>query len=169
MKQILFLLIASTSFIQADKEFEIYNKASRPIWFILKNGSRGGEFDPTTAKTTPFKIVEVKSGEQRIRDLDPNRVTKLEIFDRDPRAMSLASSQSVTGGKEYTFTLGKDIYVTWDEQGLRPQTGPIRGWAGRTKSGLSLKNNVTRNDIRFEMTKPIPSGPLPKVGFFGRK
>lgn len=52
--------------------------------------------------------------------------------------------------KQYTFMEGamyKTLYLTWDGELLRPQTGLWKGLLGRGASGVSLKNNLTADGI----------------------
>jgi len=55
---------------------------------------------------------------------------------------------------------GKTKYVSFDpakSPALYPQTGTLMGFGEKTKSGLSLKNNITSHDIKVE------NGPLTQV------
>ena len=72
------------------------------------------------------------------------------IIAKEPTKLSISyvGDKGAEVEKSYTFTPGKTIYVTLDEKGLRPQTGPLRGLTGRTETGFSLKNNVGKRDIK---------------------
>lgn len=42
-----------------------------------------------------------------------------------------------------------NVFLTWDGNALRPQKGPLKGWTGKTDSGLSLKNNIKSYEIIY--------------------
>lgn len=53
-------------------------------------------------------------------------------------------------------TKGKTKYLTWNPekyqkpaQYLYPQTGPYKGWTGKSESGFDLSKNVTQADIKY--------------------
>lgn len=146
--------VLSMSLLQADNEFEIYNKASNPIWYTLTNAGKSESYKASPRGT-------------RKLPLDISKQTTLEIWTTDPGAARTAApstgvlgrlGRAVQGVVEkaygpnpdqvYTFSMGKTIYVTWDDkQILRPQTGPLMGLLGKTESGLRLSNNVKQADI----------------------
>jgi hypothetical protein len=39
------------------------------------------------------------------------------------------------------------MFLTWDGKFIRPQTGPFKGWAGTTESGLNNKFNLEIGEI----------------------
>lgn len=144
MKKIVALGAAFLSMsLHAGHEFEIYNKASKPLWYVLQNGSK------TVMYTLPIsdlsiQIHNVPAGEKSIQALDLSKETVLEIFTVHPNYWNEGDKRW-----DYTFTPKKTIYVTWDDkEKLRPQTGPLKGLLGKTAiTGFSLKNNVAQKDI----------------------
>ena len=70
--------------------------------------------------------------------------------------------------RRYTFTPEKTVYVRVDKLGiLGPQTGPYRGWTGKTKRGHSLGNNVKKDDVHVEEITLY--GPGGTAGFKSRR
>ncbi len=133
------ITILSLSFIQADDEFEIFSKASKPIWYRLENGGK-----------SQWRKLE-SHDEQSIVGLPLELKTTLEIYTTDPGdRISAKELRERRPDQVYTFTPKKKIYVTWGDTGiLRPQTGTQMGLSRTTRSGKSLKDNVTTNDIRL--------------------
>ncbi len=129
--------------LQADHEFEIYNKSSKPIWYVLKNGSKTVMYTVPTSDL-PIQLHDVSAGHKSIQKLDLTKETVLEIFTMHPNYWNEGDKRW-----DYTFTPKKTIYVTWDDkEKLRPQTGPLKGLLGKTAiTGFSLKNNVAQKDI----------------------
>ena len=134
-KKILLALGALISLnLQANDEFEIYNKSYGPIWFqvSMNPGSTGG-------------ISQVMPGKAERKNLDLTMPTGLEIW----KSFPTPTDGHRPKGDKFVFPDKKTVYVTWDEKDvLRPQTGPLMGLLGKTKSGLSLKNNVEPRDIQ---------------------
>lgn len=132
---------------------EIVNKAIDPIWVIVKNG------DSYT------RLTEVAGTSKGTRttvrwNTDISKPTLLAFWYRHPLREPVFTKSGLLGltGKEmfdpisdklYTFTPNKTVYVTWDDKKvLRPETGPLKGWAGKTDSNLSLSKNVVQADIQ---------------------
>lgn len=158
------IINAVASFFGDPKEYkdtgygvEVLNKTGKTIWVVVINA--------TDALGTSFNHdrnpVEIKSKGlieegSRAFKTDINRKTALAVWQKKPTKFNVSKNVVKKGTWEVQpkpdwyveFTPGKTAYVTVDKSGIRPQTGPRQGKAGKTNSGLSLKNNVTTGDIK---------------------
>lgn len=133
--------------------FELVNKSATPIWIAIRNGLN-----------LPQIPDLVKTGEMVRYKIDINQDTKLYVWFKDPgltekkkptgwfeKLITSAATGAATfvADKEYSFPKGKTIYLTWDKEKFpRAQTGPLGGILNKTDSGLSLKNNVSKDQIK---------------------
>jgi len=133
--------------------FEIYNKSSGPIWVsvgyniwtdpflssvinkVLLPAASGGQQGGRIRAVVDFKkelIITIKG--------EPNITLVRDIF----------VCQDLRPGEQCT----KQAFLTYDNDGLRPQTGKwvgipqLFGLAGTTESGLEITNNVTQFNIK---------------------
>ena len=138
--------------------FELKNKAKQPIWIALANG--GGLISNRVMRVNAGQAVALSS-----REVNLKLYTELAVWDSDPSdslgihqsaAITYEPSGSNRGYKAFrprpevvfSFPLNKTQYVTFDQyKDLRPQTGPLGGMLGKTDTGLSLINNVKKDDI----------------------
>ncbi len=131
--------------------FELINKSASPLWIAITNGG-----DITG------KVARVGGGRMTRFEIDTKKETEMIVWLKNPGNIALERKWLVGGrvifdpkpDKIYTFTKGKTIYLTWDMAKFpRPQTGPLRGILGKTDSGLSLANNVTKDGISLKFGK----------------
>ena len=114
---------------------EIRNKSSEPIYVDIDNA---GNRMIDAEKINPNK----GSSEQNVPvvrfggKFDLSKPTIISIF-KSPKAKTYEAQYYIEGNK-------KNIYVSWEKKELRPQQGK----GGKTQSGLSLKNNVKKADLR---------------------
>jgi hypothetical protein len=119
-------VIAFGSTIHAVANFELYNKASKEITVTMKVG---------TNKKQVFRIPAGYAGQ---RDVTDNQPIYLLIQEEPGISVNIFKKILPTDKTKYiTFTPGKSPNVY-------PQTGPLWGLAGKTESGLSLKNNIDK-------------------------
>lgn len=120
--------LISTQYAQsAAPVLEIYNKSKNIINVTVRSNKATIEMsiDPNTQRI-PHQPVDINS--------------ELSIF---------ITEQNRSHGF-YIKAPGKTKYLTWNpakKTPLYPETGPLMGFMGKTESGLSLKNNVTRSEI----------------------
>ncbi|HXW86118.1 MAG TPA: hypothetical protein VEK38_02125 [Candidatus Bathyarchaeia archaeon] len=114
--------------------FELMNKSSKPIWVELScHGS------PLSKRIGVGPMVGKDRGYLRSPNIDTTRHLNVSIYQFANATDPIKES--------HIYADGKTIYLTWDGNTLRPQTGPLLGLTSKTQSGLSLKNNVTIDDI----------------------
>ena len=107
---------------------EIYNKSNNVIKVTIFAGPNRVSTDAVVYSNDTWKPTQA---------VDPNSVLDIHITD----------------GRVYHFNIqapGKTKYLTWNpakSMPLYPETGPLLGLMGQTKSGLSLKNNVSSSQI----------------------
>jgi hypothetical protein len=125
----------------ASNVIEIYNKQTSNIIVDITETRQG--------RKIIFPAVSIPGNQQWLckREVDMNSV--LDFTVSTPKGNIIA---------EYVIDApGKTKYLSWDnvksgsryfESCLYPQTGPLMGLMGKTKSGLSLKNNVEASQIK---------------------
>jgi hypothetical protein len=137
------LAILSPILLKAvDKKFEVYNKSLKSLWYRLTSkDNQGNEVKSNIFRSWPTDAQK--------RDLDTNYETSLELWKMDPKEKESAPGVLPKADWIYKFPGGgKTIYVTWDNtEILRPETGPLLGKLGKTQSGLSLANNIKKEEI----------------------
>lgn len=125
--------------------FELYNKSKENIWVRLKNGNDIVKYQRTEVfSSQPGRVVQLNP--------DTNKESHLEVWFDDPEA-------SLYGRKRADYELDlpakRNLYLTYAPSlNIYPQTGPWKGLLGKTKSGLSLKNNVLAAEIVVKYTSP---------------
>ena len=134
---------------------EVLNKTGSSIWVTVINaeGLKGADFnynDPAEVKANGFFEEGSRAFKTKI-----DKKTALAIWAKKPQQIKISKNIISKGTWEVTpkpdwlveFESGKTAYVTVDKNGVRPQTGPRGGAAGKTNSGLSLEKNVTTGGI----------------------
>lgn len=127
--------VYSLGFIEAkDGQFEIMNKSPNELSVTVLNSGMVYKKNQ--------KVPASKGGSK------PYLQSKLI-----PTFPTLLIVKYKSGGKEYAqayvFPANKKVYLTWDRKNFaRPQTGPLMGLSGKTESGLSLKGNVKKGNIK---------------------
>ena len=118
--------------------FEIYNKYDRPIGIMLLN--KGGE--------SAFLKAPVINSFQKFRGvIDFSKIGTIEIKVNEKNLnyrINVRSNHAI-----------KSMFLTFDENGLRPQTGILGGMLdifdkGQTDSGINFtkETNITQDEIR---------------------
>ncbi len=124
--------------------FEIKNKSGKDLSFNVTSDDVSINVDGTTMAANEWLKVGADKTVQI--PLDVKKTTFIFVW--NPFAGDEGAPEL------YTVRSGKTAYLTWDgvtkrgkELPLRSQTGPALGFAGRTDTGLSLKNNVKDNEV----------------------
>ncbi len=135
-KNIFFLVTATLGIhvsVHAIPNFELFNKSRGNIVVTVDCGSIGFTSHP----------IEPQGKLKEEDNINPTKTIMLTIKDNDLK-------------KQFKFVINArsnpqaTTYLTWNpakKPSLYPQTGPLMGLAGKTESGLSLKNNVKSSDI----------------------
>lgn len=149
----------ATPYEESKIGFELINKSKRPIWVALTNGEN-------TTRAQKVEAAGTLSREGiRFLKIDIAKPTFMGVWYSDPGQIRFGKKFGIFGAKEfnptpnmlYTFTQDKTMYLSWDKANYaRPQTGPLKGILDKTDSGLSLKQNVKKEDIT-----EIPLGSKP--------
>jgi hypothetical protein len=113
---------------------EIYNKGNESLQVNIIDVSGGAQ--KTIATAYPSADSQWNSGS---RAIDLNSKLMFEILKQNK-----IISRFTVNAPGKTKYLSLDLAKT---PSLYPQTGPLLGLMGKTKSGLSLKNNVTSSEI----------------------
>ena len=121
-------------------DFELRNKdKSSPIYVTLKqnditflNDEKIGA--PTGSKEKDFKVI-------RLVGLDLTRNSTIKISYKPGQQNVPDFSYKIIGTQK-----AKTIYISFEKGALRAQSGSL----GKTQSGLSLKNNVGKNELKAE-------------------
>jgi len=128
------IAIASAPGSSFEPVVEIYNKGNESLQVNIIDVS--GSAQKNIATAYPSADSQWNSGS---RVIDWNSKLMFEILKQN----KLISRFTVNAP-------GKTKYLSLDlakTPSLYPQTGPLLGLMGKTKSGLSLKNNVTSSEI----------------------
>ena len=119
-----------------DISFEIRNKSDDELFFSIASDGRSIKEDGSFFAEDESTWLKVGSKKTAQIPLDISKATAIRIYN------------PTTGDEElYTVPNKKTLYLTWDAKVLRPQTGPGRGFLGKTETGLSIKNNVSKKDV----------------------
>jgi hypothetical protein len=136
--------------------FEIRNKSNNSIWFTLQNGPDtifAFQEIPKEGTLSFFdrlkKFIWEKS--KGISAINKQEQTELWIWTADPNL----SEENHGKYKYYYFPKNKTVYVTYDQAGLRPQTGILKGIGKYTDSGYSLSENVIQDDTIERKQAPM--------------
>lgn len=147
-----------TPFEQSGFGLEVLNKSGSPIWVAVIQSEGLGGID--WKLEGPFQVLPKGLFEYGNRAFKVGINTKrgLALWKNNPGTVD--ASKTITAKGTWTITpkpdtyvefgdkaKGKTAYVTYDKNGIRPQTGPRGGKAGMTDSGLSLEKNVNQADI----------------------
>lgn len=157
------IFIASASFSQPPN-FELWNKHTEPLYYRLADS-------PSAAARGAFT------------ELRPGRRVASTINIRLPRAIGIKIGKAPVAGDPidvYTLATGKTLYlrvglppekeklketiksllsrtsIEADGYLFGPQVGPLLGFKGITEQGYSLKDNITKRDIRKESLIYLP-------------
>ncbi len=137
--------------------FELVNKSNDTLYVVIREGSEIA-LGPGTGQG-PTYVAEIKPGYTEQQEVKLGQDISIAIWkNKNPGSEPVtAGIPSPTGfgysstaelpGEVYTFPKNKTIYLTYDNKGLRPETGPLGGVLNKTDSGLSLANNVKQKDI----------------------
>ncbi len=171
MKKITILLLsmtglAGTSYAVEQKRvsLEILYKASKPVWVAIKNDDKyftmngWKEYTPELAKDIVIKYPgEPKDtkGFPYGYEADTGAPTTIALWFTDPGPVEVVYQETGPDAynplpnKYWTFTPGRDIFVTLDSSmDIRPQTGTYMGLSGTSASGHSLEHNIKNSDIK---------------------
>ena len=161
MKKIASLVMVSISILlgtgslqpgEAQPTFELYNKSNDTIWVVLR--TKG-----SIIKQNGLGYFISKPGEQTQLNLDRSQPLDLEICFQAPADEAAAFKRAMESKQalvldvncpdiSYKLPAKKNLYLTFDsEWRVRPQTGPLKGFLGKTKSGLKLSNNVSSSEV----------------------
>ena len=148
----------------ATPNFELWNKHTEPLYYHLADS-------PAAAAKGTFA------------ELRPGKRTSLTVDLKKPMAMGIKIGKAPVAGDRidvYTMATGKTLYlrvglpaekekiketikdllsrtsIEADGYIFGPQVGPLLGFKGVTEQGYSLKNNVTKKDIRKESLIYLP-------------
>ncbi len=133
--------------------FELVNKSDSTLYVVVRSGS---QYSLSEGGVT---VAEIKPGYTEQQELDTGYDTAIAIWkNKHPGMTPVLIDTARPGGFRfssmaplpdalYTFPENKTIYLTYDNNGPRPETGPLGGSLKKTDTGLSLANNVTSMDI----------------------
>ncbi|HLJ31830.1 MAG TPA: hypothetical protein VKU36_05300 [Candidatus Babeliales bacterium] len=143
----IFVTLLTTQCIFSEPVIEIYNKTNESIQVDIADGS--SRKDITTAYVNPNE--QWNSGDRTTITLNTKLLMQVSTkANPSPKAFMIDAP-------------GKTKYLSWDpakSQPLYPQTGPLLGLLGKTKSGLSLSNNINTENIA--LTNPLAAPQMPK-------
>jgi|GEM_PF-2865736 len=133
--------------------FEIYNKSGSEISVSASyEGIMGQIFSQPLGPS------------RKLRTVLTNTATPLIVKVSDPSRYQFPQQQFLIVPCPQKNVCGKTIFLTYDVNGLRPQTGVWEGTLGITDSGLSLKNNINQPHILKKTTEVPKAKPeLPKA------
>lgn len=145
--------------------FEIYNKSSRPIWVSVGyiQGLKGLA-DPRNSSVIDQQFLAGAKGGtlkgQKVRAVvDFKAMPIITIWNQEPKFFGgpnpvfrrgISACQELQKGEICT----QQAFLTWDDNGLRPQTGQFLGLPqmfgqpGITDSGMKITNNVNQLQIQ---------------------
>lgn len=124
-----------------DVNFELYNKSKAAF-----------KTNPTI-KVFGGTILQGDIGSPKQKtDSIASNVSRAQIKVDDPAKFGILLDILHTDGNHiYTIRPGtKNVYLSFSPDkspNVYPQTGPLKGWLGKTESGLSLKNNLSESAI----------------------
>ncbi len=144
---------------------EVLDKNPNSVWLVLKNGDsyftkHGWEYweyesNPSKDIVIKYEGVADPKGVPYGYQILPGAPTTIALWLHDPQSVKVIKQTGKPDSlvpapdKYWTFTQGKDIYVTLDpSNSIRPQTGTYMGWSGQSASGHSLERNISANDIK---------------------
>lgn len=131
---------------------ELINKSKDRLWVMAKNGDNATEITEVPATyqgtfTTVHWNIDIKKPTS-FAIWYKKKPVELPASQKEFIILRNEPSYKPTPDMLYRFTPNKTIYVTWDDRrGLRPQTGTLAGWSGKTNTNLSMGNNVQAADI----------------------
>jgi DnaJ domain len=151
-KNIFLLIVSIITLSNAQQLFsepviEIYNKTNESIQVNIADVIGNTTKDITTAYVAPAQ--QWNSGARAITLNNKLHIEVATKANSTPKAFIIDAP-------------GKTKYLSWDSaksQPLYPQTGPLLGLMGKTKSGLPLNNNVKAENITS--TKPLTALQMP--------
>ncbi|HLJ31833.1 MAG TPA: hypothetical protein VKU36_05315 [Candidatus Babeliales bacterium] len=127
-----------------DPNFEIYNKSKEDIKVVIATaGERTMDPVKREIRITSNKKEQTVAKESTWRETLPSTLAGVGVMvvDSDGKHEFNVQREDAT----------ETIYLSWNPEkstALYPQTGPLMGLLGKTKSGLSLKNNISSNQIK---------------------
>ncbi len=116
--------------------FEVKNKSNKIVHVAIKS-------DGTFVEERGSAVFSVHAGTTKGLTVDINKKTEISVW-----RTAQPGSASETAEMTYSVPTGKTLYFTWDGSILRPQTGPAGGKLGKTDTGMSIKNNVSKTDVK---------------------
>lgn len=117
--------------------FEIYNKSASTISVSINYEGRMGQI-----LGAPMRIEPSGKLRTALRDTAAPLVVNISTISR-----KIAKQQFWIVPCPQKNACENTMFLTYDENGLRPQTGILLGIPGITDSGLSLKNNIDQRYI----------------------
>jgi len=141
-----------------DPGFDFINKSGHTVTILVINDGKRVKQEVVFATGMLSKLVTSRN---LSAEIDINKETEVIVLSGEIKQNIIAMKTEGTdwliyapGRNEadlYTFTPGKQIYVTLHEDSkLDPQTGPKGGTTGKTDAGYSLENVVTKSDIKYQ-------------------
>jgi hypothetical protein len=150
LKNVIFSLVilagimTSSTYAANDPNFEIYNKSKEDIKVVIT--------------TTGERTMDPVKREIRIANNRKEKTVAKEGTWREtlPSTLAAVGVMVIDGDGKHEFSIQREeatetIYLSWNPEkstALYPQTGPLMGLLGKTKSGLPLKNNISSNQIK---------------------
>lgn len=135
---------------------ELLNKSGKKLWIAIANGGSFGDYD-ASLNAQPLKEKSSFGFQTNI-----NKHSMLAIWDKDPGAISVSRnimskgtwSFSPAPKAVYEIAPGKTIYLSiYSDLSVKPQSGPKNGSLGKTRSGLSLSDNISKLEKDKYITK----------------
>ncbi len=124
--------------------FEIRNKSKDELYFSVSSDSKAISKDGNVLTDTTNMWLKVGSKKTAQIPVDISKKTLVTIY-----------NPATENNELYSLPQSKTLYLTWDgTKPLRPQTGPLRGRLGMTETGLSIKNNVSKKEVKKELVMP---------------
>jgi len=127
-----FIFFAGSRMLAENPNFELWNKTKSDIEVKIS-----------------FQNVNGTVRHETIQQIPPNR--KFYLYN-----VKFTSGLNITFNRTRSYIIMpcfmqncyKTVYLSYDQTGLRPQKGKLRGWSGRTDSNFDNSNNITSNFIQ---------------------
>lgn len=155
----LFVIAGVISGSSCDLQAAEVKIADKDVNFELYNKSKAAFKTNPTIKVFGGTILQSDIGSAKQKS-DPiySNVSRAQIKVDDPAKFGILVDILHTDGHHiYTIRPGsKTVFLSFSPDkspNVYPQTGPLKGWLGKTESGLPLKNNlpasaITKGDTR---------------------
>jgi hypothetical protein len=120
--------------------------------FILKNGSSAGAIQVDimqNGNSLSGRLISIAKGDEYATNIPTSNLTTIELH----YCKTSASCKTELPEKMIAqFPKGKTIYIKYDGKQLEAQKGSFGKTTGKY-SGLSMDNNVTKNEIKITHAK----------------